>query len=265
MRTVVDDLVITRHPTGTVRDPLAARLAAAASDPLRTLFAAPLTTSPLTAPNGQLVSITPRTEGVPLDEEPPWADAGRLLAHLHRTPPPTDLPGHATLPEHAGRSYLQIAVDAVTVLHQGGPTDILRELGTTLLATWPTPARPGLVHGDWDLGNLGRLPGSDHWLLTDPETLGLGDPAWDLGRPAGLWAAGLLDDASWRTFLRGYADGGGHIPSEGEAWNALEHPARCAVFSAAVREVGRTPHPEPLTPLAETLLEACVKMNGRRW
>ncbi|MDN5571197.1 MAG: aminoglycoside phosphotransferase family protein [Propionibacteriaceae bacterium] len=259
MQTVVDDIVLTRHPVGTAHEQLAARLTAAASDPLRTLFAAPLTPTPLTAPNGQLLSLSPRTDGVPLDEEPPWQDAGRLLAHLHRTPPP------AGLPEHAGRSYLQVAVDAATVLHQGGATDILRELGQTLLETWPTPARPGLVHGDWDLGNLGRLPGGSAWLLTGAETLGLGDPAWDLGRPAGLWAAGLLDDASWRALLRGYAEGGGHIPAAGEAWNALEHPARCAVFTAAVREVGRTPHPEPMTPLAETLLEACVKMNGRRW
>ncbi|WP_232549346.1 phosphotransferase family protein [Propioniciclava soli] len=259
MQTVVDDIVVTRHPLGTPHEALAARLAAAASDPLRTLYAAPLADHPITAPNGQLLTLAPRTEPLPMDEEPPWQEAGRLLAHLHRTPPP---PG---LPEHGGHSYLQVAVDAASGLHPGGATDILRELGASLLAQWPDPPRPSVVHGDWDLGNLGRLPGTTTWLLTGPETLGLGDPGWDLGRPAGLWAAGLLDDASWRALLRGYAEAGGVIPHEGEAWNALEHPARCAVFTATVREVGRSGASEPRTELADTLLEACVKMNGRRW
>ena len=44
---------------------------------------------------------------------------------------------------------------------------------------------------------------------------------------------------------------------------ALDHPARCAVYTAAVREFGRSGD-EP-TDLGRALLEACVRMNGRRW
>lgn len=257
MRTVVDDVVLTRHPAGTNADSLAARLTAAASDPIRLLYAAPLSATPLAAPNGDLLTLTPRTDDLRLDEDPPWVDAGALLARLHRCPVPDQLP------EHGGRAYLQVAVDAATVLHPGGATDILRELGDTLLDTWPEAAPTAVVHGDWDLGNLGRMPGTAAWVLTGPDTLGTGDPAWDLGRPAGLWAAGLLDDASWQAFLRGYASAGGEVPPEGRPWTALDHPARCAVYTAAVREFGRSGD-EP-TDLGRALLEACVRMNGRRW
>ena len=47
-----------------------------------------------------------------------------------------------------------------------------------------------LVHGDWHLGQLARVDAE--WRLLDIDDVGLGDPAWDLGRPAGFWAAGLL-------------------------------------------------------------------------
>jgi predicted trehalose synthase len=43
-----------------------------------------------------------------------------------------------------------------------------------------------LVHGDWHLGQLGRR--GEHWVLIDVDDLGVGDPAWDLARPAGFWA-----------------------------------------------------------------------------
>lgn len=257
MRTVVDDIVLTRHPSGTATETLTARLTAAASDPIQVLYAAPLTTRPVAAPNGDLLTFTPRTDGLGRDEEPPWVAAGALLARLHRCPVPEGLP------EHGGRAQLRAATDAATVLHPGGPTNILRELGATLLGTWPEPTTPAVVHGGWNLSALGRMPGTPGWVLTGPETLGTGDPAWDLGGPAGLWAAGLLDDASWQAFLRGYASAGGEVPPEGRPWSALDHPAQCAVYMATVRELGRCGD-EP-SAQATTLIEACVRMNGRRW
>ena len=278
MQTVVDDVVVTRHRLGTDRADLGARIAAAASDPVRVLYAAPLTPDPIPAPDGGLLTLTPHTDDV--GDDPPWSGIGRLLARLHRIPlgdlplggrPLAGLP-LAGLPAHGGRRRLEAAVADVYELKPGGYADILHELGRTLLATWPEPGRTGgadrragrttIVHGHFDLAHVGYLPETETLLLTGPETLGLGDPAWDLGVPAGLWAAGFLDDASWRAFLNGYTSGGGHVPAEGEAWNAVDHPAACAVFLATVRVLLEHGYDDDR---AAPLLRTCVKMNGRRW
>lgn len=258
VRQVVDDIVLCKHPAGTNHDELAARLRAAAADPIRAVFAAPLTAQPIAAPDGRLVTLWPRTDAVAPDAPPPWRDAGALLARLHASAVPWGLPAHG------GRARLVRAVAAADALHPGGSTDILRELGRTLLSSWPTARSGAVVHGDWDLSRLGRLPAAGGWLLTGIGSLGVGEPAWDLGGPAGLWAAGLLDEASWQAFVAGYADGGGPVPGVGLPWPALEHPAKCAVYRRAVSEVarcGRGPLGEP----AETLLRACVRINGRPW
>ncbi len=85
-----------------------------------------------------------------------------------------------------------------------------------------------LVHGDWHLGQLARLPGRDEWLLIDIDDLGTGCPASDLGRPAGFWAAGLLDDPAWSLFLAAYREGGGPgcpgSATHGRRW--MRMPAR---------------------------------------
>jgi aminoglycoside phosphotransferase (APT) family kinase protein len=143
--------------------------------------------------------------------------------------------------------------------------DWLVELGTRLLreARLPparhtgTERRPHVVHGDWHLGQLARA--GTGLLLLDVDDLGVGDPAWDLGRPAGFWAAGLLDDESWETFLDGYRGGGGPaVPATGDPWPDLDLAARCAVFVAAVREVSIQPahSGDP----ADSLLAACARM-----
>jgi hypothetical protein len=45
------------------------------------------------------------------------------------------------------------------------------------------------------LGQLGWRLGA--LVLIDVDDLGVGDPAADLARPAGFWAAGLLPDGDW--------------------------------------------------------------------
>ena len=113
------------------------------------------------------------------------------------------------------------------------------------------------MHGDWHLGQLGRLDGS--WRLLDIDDIGLGDPAWDLGRPAGFWAAGLLGDEQWRSFLDGYRSSGGPgVPPDGDPWPRLDLPARCAVFVAAVRELRAQPAPSDHP--GSDLLQACSRM-----
>ncbi|MDO5534526.1 MAG: hypothetical protein Q4F65_07740 [Propionibacteriaceae bacterium] len=258
---VIEDVIVSKHPSGTIATELEARLGAASIDPVRRVFAPPLTATPIAAPDGRLITLAPRTDPIADEAAPPWHDAGALLARLHACPVPDGLPSHG------GRRQFELAVAEADALHPGGSTDILRELGQRLLQTWPSPGRPAIVHGTFDLGRLGRLPCTDLWLLTAPHTLGVGDPAWDLAGPAALWGAGLLDQASWFAFVGGYAAAGGTTPGEGQEWPGLDHPARCALLMATVAELRRCPaHPRPaLTPTAETLLAACVKANGRRW
>lgn len=261
LQQVVDDVVVTKHPPGIVTTELAARLGAASEEPIRRAYVRPLSATPIPAPDGRLVTLSPRTDGLPDDAEPPWREAGALLARLHACPVPDDLP------PHGGRAQFAAAVAEADALHPGGSTDVLRELGLHLLQSWPTPTQPSVVHGTFDLGRLGRLPGTDSWLLTGPHTLGVGDAAWDLAGPAALWGAGLLAEASWYAFVGGYAAAGGRTPGEGQPWPGLDHPAQCALVMATVAELRRCPgypHPELSAP-AEALLAACVKANGRRW
>lgn len=263
MQQVVDDVVVTKLPAGTRRDDLAARLQAVSRDPIRALFAAPLTAEPLAAPDGRHLTLEPRTDLAANAQRLPWREIGALIAQLQACP----LPAAPPLPQHGGRAALAASVTVADAMHPGGGTDILRELGRTLLRTWPTPWRPVLVHGAVHLRSVGRLVGTPTWVFTQPNTLGFGSAAWDLGRPAGLWGAGLLDDASWQAVHAGYREAGGDAPSPGDDWDEVDHPARCAVYMATVREVakcGEYPHIK-LTPLAKTLLGTCVRMNGRRW
>lgn len=263
VRQVVDDVVVTKHLSSMRASDLAARLVAASTDPVRALFAPPLTDSPIATPDGRLLSLEPNTDSAADAVPVPWREAGSLVARLQAIP----LPARMSVPEHGGRNALIASLSHADALHPGGSTDILRELGRTLVRTWPTRAQRVLVHGNVHLGTIGRVPGTPTWVFTRPETLGFGDAAWDLGRPAGMWAAGLLDESSWQTFVAGYAEAGGSVPADGQGWDELDHPARSAVYIATVREVVRCgEYPEvALTPLAETLLAACVRMNGRRW
>ncbi len=256
---VVDDVVVTKHPASLRTADLASRLSAVSADPIRPLYAAPLAAVPLTAPDGHLLTLAPRLD--PPGERPPWREIGALIARLQACPIP------AGLPEHAGRARLTDAVGRADRLHAGGPTDILRELGRTLLRTWPTASEPVLVHGALTLATVGRLPGTPSWLLADPSTLGFGDPAWDLGAPAGMWAAGLLDAPSWDACVDGYAEAGGTLPGPGEPWTALDHPARSWVYLATVAAVAASgDYPDTVfSPTTLALLDACVRMNGRSW
>ena len=62
-----------------------------------------------------------------------------------------------------------------------------------------------LCHGDLHLGQLVRHPAPHGpWRLIDVDDLGLGDPAWDLARPAAWYAAGLLPPGRLDRFLGAY-------------------------------------------------------------
>ena len=86
-------------------------------------------------------------------------------------------------------------------------------------------------------------------MLIDVDDLGVGDPAWDLARPAGFWAAGLIPDDDWATFLDAYRDAGGPaLPPSTRG--------RCSSRSPARRLSTR----QPITHDDELLYAACARM-----
>lgn len=180
----------------------------------------------------------------------PWAEAGRLLAGLHRD----HVPERA--PVHGWPQRLRRAVDQL----RGRPNASVRAAAATLPDTvWRagSPGRPvTLVHGDWHLGQLGRSKTDSQWLLIDIDDLGVGDPAWDLARPAGFWAAGLIPDEDWETFLDAYRARGPAL-GIGDPWPVLEPFARAAVVHAAASGLVHG----DVDDAQQLLLAACERMR----
>lgn len=171
----------------------------------------------------------------------PWSDIAQLLATLH-TVPVTE-----RLPPHGWPARLRRAVERAR--HHDHRV-VLRAAAALPADAWRpgSPDRPRtLVHGDFHLGQVGRRDG--RWQLIDVDDLGLGDPAWDLARPAGFWAAGLIPDADWFLFLDAYRAAGGPALPSGDPWPVLEPFARAAVIQSAAND-----------PDDELLAAACARM-----
>jgi len=236
-----DGVVCKLHRPGTDPRALAARLrVAAASD----CFLDPLTLVPDRV-GTRWMTRWPRVETVvPQPHDLPWAEAGRLLARLHTER------FAARNPANGWPQRMRRAVDAAR--HH----DVVRCAAAALPdAAWRpgSPDRPStLVHGDWHLGQLGRRTAQSPWLLIDVDDLGVGDPAWDLARPAGFWAAGLIPDSDWATFVGAYCDAGG--PADP---SALEPFARAAVVQAAAGGVAHGDDDETQA----ALIDACARMR----
>jgi aminoglycoside phosphotransferase (APT) family kinase protein len=222
---VVDgDVVYKLHRPGTDPRALAIRLRIAAqSDALL----APLATVPERS-GMRWRTRWPRVETVvPQPECVPWAEAGQLLARLHSESMRQRVPPHGW-PQRLRRMLR--ATDDATVRRAAAelPPEVWRA---------GSPDRPTtLVHGDWHLGQLGRRTATAPWVLIDVDDVGAGDPAWDLGRPAGYWAAGLIPDDDWSTFVESYRDANGPALPDGNPWPVLEPFARAAVVQAAAHQ-----------------------------
>ncbi|MQY08077.1 phosphotransferase family protein [Actinomadura macrotermitis] len=245
------DVVAKAHQADRDGGPLLARrLAVAAALP--DLLLPPL--GPPRVVDGRTVTRWPYGEPVsPAD--PPWEEGGRLLALLHRAPVPGDAPAWGR-PTRVVRLVARLG---------GGPAeDEVRRAFATLPA-WirgEAPVPPAraetLVHGDWHLGQMVRAGG--RWLLIDVEDLGVGDPAWDLARPAALYLAGVLDPGDWARFLTAYQEAGG--PLAADVWSDLDVPARTLVVQIAAtcvqsaREAGR-----PLEEPEQALVAACRRIS----
>lgn len=245
-------VIVKVHGEGTDRERLARRLHCIGGTDMDRLWIQPLIYSPITAPNDRLATVWPRVTVLSTIDRPPWADVGSLLARLHCMPI-TDDP-----PRLGGHSRLARAIE---YLRSHGPADLgwLVELGESLAGQLEHPAHTTLAHGDFHLGQLGHTPLRRSWKLLDVDDFGIGDPAWDLARPAGFWAAGLLEDEAWFTFLDAYREAGGPaVPAEGDPWPSLDLAARAAVLVAAVQAL-RTPNSEDT---AAPLLAACSRMHA---
>jgi aminoglycoside phosphotransferase (APT) family kinase protein len=234
------DVVVKTHRVGTDVKALRTRLRIAAESGS---FLSPLDTVPQPV-GSRWRSSWPRVETVvPEPDRAPWSDAGRLLARLHLEPVP------ARTPAHGWPQRLRRAVEAAR-----GNEVVRRAFASLPDTTWRagSPNRPStLVHGDWHLGQLGRRSATAPWLLIDIDDLGAGDPAWDLARPAGFWAAGLMPDDDWTVFVDAYRDTGGPALPQGDPWPVLDPFARAAVVQAAAH------HPDD-----ELLVAACARMSG---
>lgn len=238
--TMHGDVVHKLHRPGTDARLLGARLRAAAR---LDVVLSPLPGGPEPS-DGRWLSRWPVVET--LAEQPeslPWADIGQLLARLHNSSISERLPAHGW-PARVRRGVER------SRHHRG---EVIRRAAAALPAqAWRAGStdRPcTLVHGDFHLGQLGRRQPAGPWLLIDIDDLGLGDPAWDLARPAGFWAAGLIPDADWELFLHAYRAAGGPALPPADPWPVLEPFARAAVIQAAADDSGD-----------HLLMAACARM-----
>ncbi len=237
------DVVVKLHRPGT--DPRALRIRLGVAQELREILLAPLTVVPDQV-GRRWRSRWPRVETVaPHPAQLPWAEAGALLARLHAQPVTARLP-------HGWPARLRRVVERLRTAEVAEPVrGALTELPP---AAWRagSPDRPRTyVHGDFHLGQLGRRAPGRPWLLIDVDDLGVGDPAWDLARPAGFWAAGHIPDGDWAAFVGAYRQGGGAalVEAPDDPWPVLDPFARAAVVAAAAHHPGD-----------ELLAAACARM-----
>ncbi|MEV6108368.1 phosphotransferase [Streptomyces sp. NPDC051940] len=278
-------VVVKAHAQDTDHDALRARLRIAAHPALKGILLTPLP-GPRAPLDGRPVTEWP--EGAPVSperpEDAPWAEAGRLLARLHRISPDT-LPGPIPAmrgPAKAARAIRRLQSHPTTRTRAQGHAEDQAQAHAedqdraTVLRAWrslpawardeaPYDGPTGLCHGDLHFGQFVRHPCPDGpWVLIDIDDLGLGDPAWDLARPAAWYAIGLIPATDWQTFLDAYRSAGGPAagtPRDG-LWPArVETPARALTVQLAALALARArEESRPPDDVDRDLVKACGRM-----
>lgn len=276
----IGDVVVKAHAERIDPDDLAARVGIAAEPGMRGILMAPL--AGLSRVGDRLVTVWPAATTVDPDDldAAPWTAAAGLLAMLHTARVTVSCVTAAgscvtaagrRLPPSSGPAGVARATARLAEL-AGPAADAVRQAGRALPpwasgsgnANWGTGAGgasgPRLIHGDWHFGQLAHLDG---WHLIDVDDLGVGDPAWDLARPAALFAVGLLDPEVWWRFVADYqAAGGPAVPATGDPWAPLDASARALVVRlAAEAVVAADTERRDLDEIGELLVGACMRMN----
>lgn len=246
-------VVVKAHAPGAEEAPLVERMRAVAHPALRGIMLGPVTEEVMVV-RDRLVTVWPA--GVPVDHDAPdaapWEESARLLARLHAVPAGALPP----LPAAGGPARVGTTVARLT-----GDSAAERVVRRAMACLPPLDAGPrSTTHGDWHMGQLVRT--GDGWILIDVDDLGVGDPAWDLARPAAWFAAGLLDPEVWHRFLGAYRAAGGHAAgADGDPWERLDLPAQAmtvqltaAALANAERE-GRPPD-----EVEQVLLDTCERI-----
>jgi hypothetical protein len=259
------DTVAKAHAPGTTPADLAPRLSAAAHLP--GVLLPPLTSTPVDL-HGRLVTFWPY--GTPVDPDDPdaapWEPAATHLAHHHRTPPPPDLPPM----RGPVKAALAVARLLAAARHDRTPAVVPVLRAWAGLPAWaraetPMPDTTTLCHGDLHLGQLVRHPAPDGpWRLIDVDDLGVGEPAWDLARPAAWYACGLLSPDDWARFLGAYrAAGGPAVPADGDPWPVLDVAARALTVQTAARAIAKAIETDrPLDDVEQAVVDACDRMGS---
>jgi aminoglycoside phosphotransferase (APT) family kinase protein len=253
------EVVVKAHSERDDPDRLALRVRAAGAAALTGIMLPPLERKVLRVA-GRALTVWPAGTPVSADDahadpgSAPWEEGARLLARLHAVPL-TDVP---RLPEAGGPGR---AARAVRRMPGDGPLQrLVRRAHAGIEVEEPAPAL--LTHGDWHLGQLVRR---ERWLLIDVDDLGVGDPAWDLARPAAWYAAGLLEARIWERFLGAYLASGGPALGAGDPWARLDLPARAlTVQLAAVAVFNAARDGRELDEAEQSLIEACDRIVGLR-